>query len=134
MVGFFHAGAVAGVAAGIAATAARAIEVALNLPTAVFFPGFLRFDVVISHLVTEVGLNAIFGAVFGLVYLRFYDRLPGRGIKKGFVFGMLIYLVSNIHVAFYDLLYGLSGALLGLPGAGVYAYIGFPTLAAYDKS
>jgi len=40
-------------------------------------------------------------------------------------------LVSNIHIASINLLYGLSGASLGFLTTVVYAYIGFPTLAVY---
>jgi hypothetical protein len=40
--------------------------------------------------------NVIWGIIFGFLYERFYDLIPGKGVMKGFVYGLLIWLVSNI--------------------------------------
>jgi len=43
-----------------------------------------------------MGLVGIFGAIFGIFYSRFYPGLPSKGVKKGFIFSLIIGFFSNI--------------------------------------
>ncbi|MCX6659978.1 MAG: hypothetical protein NTX81_06320 [Candidatus Bathyarchaeota archaeon] len=41
-------------------------------------------------------INIVWGIIFGYLYARFYDPIPGKGVMKGLYCGLLIWLVSNI--------------------------------------
>jgi hypothetical protein len=41
-------------------------------------------------------LSIVFGAIFGALYSRFHDPIPGKGISKGIYFGLMIWLVKDI--------------------------------------
>jgi hypothetical protein len=127
MVSGFHAGAIAGVAGGLAAVASHVLNIILGLSwlTQYELPGLLVFETLINHIVVEIGLTAIYGAIFGLIYSKFYERIPGKGIKKSFIFSMMFYLISNIYLASFAAAYG------NLPVAGGFAWAGFWTLAVY---
>jgi len=38
----------------------------------------------------------MFGAIFGALYSRLHDPIPGKGISKGFNFGLMIWLIKDI--------------------------------------
>ena len=101
----FHAGAIAGVFAGLGGVVAHVLN-SLGLFGWLALPGLLEFETLINHITVEIGLGAVFGAIFGLVYSKFYDRIPGKGVKKGLLFGLLTYLMSNIFFVSYLVSYG----------------------------
>jgi len=43
----------------------------------------------INQLITHVGNNAFWGALFGLTISLVFDRIPGKGIKKGLFIGLI---------------------------------------------
>ena len=43
----------------------------------------------INQLITHVGNNAFWGALFGLTIIFAFDRIPGKGIKKGLIIGLI---------------------------------------------
>jgi len=100
MVSSFHAGAIAGIIAGLGGSAAHVLN-SLGLFGWLALPGLLEFGTLLNHIIVEIGLGAIFGAIFGLVYSKFYDRIPSKGVMKGLIFGLLTYLMSNIYVSSY---------------------------------
>ena len=90
----FYSGLIAGVIAGIPVTIARIIQAMLELPTEV--PGILSLETIVYHISYEMGQVGIFGAIFGIFYSRFYLGLPSKGVKKGFIFGLIVGFFSNI--------------------------------------
>ena len=64
-------------------------------------------DIVMNYLIYHIGFAAIFGGVFGIFYSILYDGIPGKGVKKGFFFGFMIGLLSNIWIAFGKFLTGV---------------------------
>lgn len=58
---------------------------------------------------------------FGLLYTRFYDLLPGTGIKKGLYFGLLIWFIKDIAAGAYLIFSGSTtpGGLIEWITAGV---------------
>jgi hypothetical protein len=58
-----------------------------------------EFDVFVGLLAYSIPANAMWGSIYGIVYSKFYDRVPSKGIKKGFVWGCIIAFISNIMIA-----------------------------------
>ena len=90
----FYAGLIAGVIGGISVNIVRIIEAILGLPSAI--PGILTVETALFHLFYEMGAIGIFGALIGVLYSKFHNGIPGKGRKKGLIFGLLIGLFSNI--------------------------------------
>ena len=87
--GGIHPGAFAGFAGG----------------TAVFVCNFLFYnkelwpkystDVVflLGQFGTHAFFNMIWGAVFGILFVMFYEKIPREGIPKAIIYGMIIFLL-----------------------------------------
>ena len=101
----FYSGLIAGIIAGVGATLWRIIESLLQLPTAI--AGMLTVETIVYHLGYEIGQIGITGALFGILYARFYVASPSKRVKKGFIFGLIAFLISNV-------LWAISFLLLGL--------------------
>lgn len=91
------AGAVAGVVGGIVAV----IAVWFLNPAV----GALDTAAMAKWLTTQIGLNIIWGAVFGWIFSKVYDLIPGSGVTKGLCFSMMVWV-------FFIGLYPLSFFLL----------------------
>jgi hypothetical protein len=89
-------------------------------------------DVFLSHL----SLNIIWGMFFGVIFVMIYDRIPGRGIKKGLIFGLLFYWVlSNVRIGSFlqsygDLWYGFDWAVAFIWG-GFFPSIAYGLVLGY---
>ena len=49
-------------------------------------------DTIFDHiyqLIVHMGNNAFWGALFGLTIIFAFDRIPGKGIKKGLIIGLI---------------------------------------------
>ena len=57
-----------------------------------------------NYFIYQIGYVAIFGGISGIFYSTFYNKIPGKGVKKGLIFGCIIGLFSNIWYAFGDIL------------------------------
>ena len=124
------AGLIAGIIGGIVANIARIIEALFGLPTAI--PGMLTVETMLYHLGYAIGYSGIFGAVFVIFYSRFYDAIPGKGVKKGLVFGSIMYLFSNLYLSSLELWYGLlTGVEQWFLLSAELAYVGFFALLPY---
>jgi hypothetical protein len=55
----------------------------------------------ISVIILRFGAHAfphlIWGAIFGAIFARVYDIIPGKGIMKGLVYSYTILLISTLH-------------------------------------
>ena len=84
------AGAVAGIIAGIVGVIYVSITIAAGLE-----PPRAQWYWIISQIV----FNLIWGAIFGVLYQRFHDAIPSKGVVKGFYFGLLIWLIHGLYVS-----------------------------------
>ena len=91
------AGAIAGIVGGIVAVIAIAI----------MYPIVMTMDQasMMKWLTSQIGLNIIWGAVFGWIFSKVYDLIPGSGVTKGLTFSLMVW-------AFFIGLYPLSFFLL----------------------
>lgn len=55
---------------------------------------------------SQGGLNVIWGAIFGWIFTKVYNLVPSKGISKGLIFSLLIWVLINIYpTSFYMLVY-----------------------------
>jgi hypothetical protein len=94
-------GAVSGLIAGIIAGIVASI---FNILTINF--GFNDWvpNLIVSHLL----ISSIWGIIFGIIYSKTYSLIPSRGIYKGIVFGLFVFLITN----FRDVTYLLQSGLI----------------------
>ena len=69
--------------------------------------------------VTASIVTIIFGILFGVMYSKLYDSIPGKDIKKGLHFGLMIWLIKDIAGGIYVALMG------GLVFATELIFVGF---------
>lgn len=68
----------------------------------------------------------IFGAVFGAIYSRFHDLIPGKGISKGLYFGLMIWFIKDIGAGAYTALTMEQAASgIGLIVVGFFMWIAY---------
>ena len=49
------------------------------------------------------GLIVIWGTVFGVIYSKAYNIIPGKNLMKGLIYGLVIFLISNIRVTSFQI-------------------------------
>lgn len=92
------AGAVAGIVGGIVAVVAVYAMYTAEIQAS------SQVDIA-KWLTSQIGLNIIWGAVFGWIFSKVYDLIPSKGVTKGLYFSMMVW-------AFFIGLYPLSFFLL----------------------
>jgi hypothetical protein len=123
------AGAVAGVVGGIVGVVFGLIGTSIKLIDAP--PGSIM-----NVTATMIVLTIIFGAIFGWMYSRFCDLVPGKGISKGLYFGLMIWLVKDIAAGAYIALVDMATSIaIGLIYLGFFMWIayGYVLSALYKK-
>ncbi len=104
----FYSGLIAGIVGGIILSVSMiATEVWVFGTWTAIYDKIISPELVMNYIIYHIGYAAIFGGIFGIFYSIFYNRIPGKGIKRGFIFGCMIGLLSNIWIAFGEFLTGL---------------------------
>jgi hypothetical protein len=62
-------------------------------------PKIWTTEMLIYLWIAVLAHDTFWGVIFGLFYTRTFDVIPGKGILKGLVFSMAIYLVSNVRMS-----------------------------------
>ena len=92
MKNIFLAGAIAGLVGGIVSSFLVVVGTMFGL-----YGSLAGRGSPINAAIVSIILTVIFGVtVWGLMYSRFYDLIPGKGLKKGLIFGLMIWLVKDI--------------------------------------
>lgn len=105
-----HPGAIAGLLGGIVAGIIAAVIGAIG-----FWPPSVPDPVIgffLSQLGTHVFFNMIWGVVFGMLFVMFYDGIPGKDIKKGIVFSLVIFFITTFRGNIHQLTYSSTPAAL----------------------
>jgi len=55
----------------------------------------------VTFALAFISLALIWGTIFGLIYSRYYDSTPGKGILKGLFFGLMIWLIKDVAAGSY---------------------------------
>jgi hypothetical protein len=113
------AGAIAGIVKGICAHIGGSfIGPLLGLWPVPPFPPMLVF-------LATLGFDVVWGIILAIIFSVLYNSIPGRGISKGLIYGLGIYLVSNIRAA------NLAYSFLSIGDAVFYAFTGIFALIPY---
>jgi len=88
------AGAIAGLVSGIITAMIVIIGYSLGLWGMMSIPSI---ELVTNMLV----LTIFFGVIFGAIYAKFYDSIPGKSAIKGLIFGLMIWLIKDIAAGAY---------------------------------
>jgi hypothetical protein len=51
-------------------------------------------------------MNIIWGIILGIIYSKAHRVIPGKGISKGLIYGLTLYLIVTIRTYLYGLTYG----------------------------
>jgi hypothetical protein len=50
--------------------------------------------------------TAIWGIIFGALYEFFYDYIPGKAVRKGLVYGLILWVTTIVYQAIISFMYG----------------------------
>jgi len=102
-------GIIAGAICGIITTLAFIIANLMRAPFNFVVSGALTTTFLTAHLLFEIIIQGTFGAILGIIYSMYYDATPGKGILKGLVYGLILYLIGGLYFGFLALVrYGLG--------------------------
>ncbi|MCW4032956.1 MAG: hypothetical protein NWF08_06145 [Candidatus Bathyarchaeota archaeon] len=78
---------------------------------------------------THIGFNVIYGAIFGILFAKFYDVIPGKsGFRKGVVWGFIYMIVSNFWFSAHHFVVG------AIPICLIWGVCGLTMLIFYGPS
>jgi len=100
-----HPGAIAGIADGLASSIVSIIGPALGLWMIPGYPKTVTFDFWMSQAGSHFLFNLIWGTIFGLIFAHVYNLVPGRGVMKGLIYSLIIYLITTFQIAVHFLGY-----------------------------
>jgi hypothetical protein len=93
----------AAVVAAVVAIAVAIILPMIGLVKPVGGPEWLAPDMMLLWIIVVIGLDVIWFTFLGILYVKFYDKIPGKGLLKGLIYAFLILLISNIRVASFQI-------------------------------
>ena len=106
----FLPGAFAGFLGGMAASFAVIIAFIIGIFKMPGAPTALTFEFWISQAGTHIFINVAWGIVFGAIYARIYNSVPGMGVSKGIIYGLTVFLIDGFQIATYYMGWGLSSS------------------------
>lgn len=72
-----------------------------------FSVSWLFMPVGIQHIILfSIIQNSFWGIVYCLLFAFFYDYIPFKGVKKGVIFGLIIWIAVSVHPASLLIGYG----------------------------
>ncbi|WP_455369051.1 hypothetical protein, partial [[Eubacterium] cellulosolvens] len=86
--------------------------------------GALDTAAMTKWLTAQIGLNIIWGAVFGWIFSKVYELIPGKGVTKGLSFSMMVWLffIGLYPISFFLLVYDPPLTLMAM-GWGIVGFI-----------
>lgn len=60
----------------------------------------------VNIILLRIVLYSLWGIVWVLLYSFFYNYIPDKGVKKGFIFGLLVWIAITVHPAVVMIQYG----------------------------
>ena len=97
------AGLIAGVIAGAVAFTLCYVGIKMEVPILSYRYALHRISPLTFGL-RDIALGIIWGVIFSTIYSYFYDYIPGTGVRKGFIFSLILWAAGSVRPA------ALSGA------------------------
>jgi hypothetical protein len=107
------AGLIAGLVSGIVSSLLVFASLSIGLLGANII-GVAGQPEITNSAIYTILLTVIFGTLVALIYAKFYDSIPGEGLKKGLYFGLMIWFVKDIMAAAYIVLPMMRPAIVGV--------------------
>jgi len=102
-------GAIAGLVGGIGASFANVIGLAIigffKIPG---FPAAPTLDMWISQAGSHTVINLFWGTIFGVIFTRVYNLIPRKGVLKGIIYSLTIFLLNSFQLGIYWFGWGLN--------------------------
>ncbi|WP_455280061.1 hypothetical protein, partial [[Eubacterium] cellulosolvens] len=102
-------GAIAGLVGGLGASFANVLGLVIigffKIPG---FPAAPTLDVWISQAGSHTFINMFWGTIFGMIFPRVYDLVPGKRVLKGIIYGLTIFLLNSFQLGIYWFAWGLN--------------------------
>ena len=77
-------------------------------------------------------LSVIWGIFFGVIYGRFFDNIPGKGIMKGLVYGILVWIAKDVAAGSYvALIFMATSISINLILVGFFMWIVYGLVLGY---
>lgn len=76
-----------------------------------------------------LSLSVIWGTFFGVIYGRLFDNIPGKGVLKGLIYGLLVWIAKDVaagsYVAliFLEISISINLILIGFPMWIIYGLV-----------
>jgi hypothetical protein len=95
----------------------------------------IDIEFIIYQLMSHGWMNMLWFAVYGAFYAEFYDKIPGKAIIKGAIFGFIIWLITNAHMGLYYYAHGdiVMANTYGLFAPEGYIFIGIVLEGIYKR-
>jgi hypothetical protein len=97
-----YAGLIAGAIAGVIPFIVYQIYSAIGI----LEPKIYTIMFLVRQVIIHIGINALWGVIFGIIFALFFDRIPGKGIMKGIWIGAVYSLFSVIRPTLFVVAYG----------------------------
>ncbi|WP_455276239.1 hypothetical protein [[Eubacterium] cellulosolvens] len=116
-----HAGAISGAIAGIVGVVFSAIFGNLGIIEVIGGPEIWDFSLMVLFSIAFTTLALIWGLIFGGMYTIVQDSIPRKGVIKGLIFGIMIWVIKDISAGSFLYLVNLEYSsatrliLIGLP-------------------
>jgi len=105
-------GAVAGLIAGLAGGIVYSFFTQIAASFELYRPDWRL--IIASSVEANILLTAFWWIIFGIIFSKVYDVIPGKGILKGFFFAFVLYLFTTIRSTSFFLSYGYYQSIAGM--------------------
>jgi len=111
--GFFP-GAIAGILGGLTASISAVLGSAFGIWRFPHYPEKITIDLILGQAGAHIFYNMIWGIIFGLLFTRVYMFIPDKRMKKGFYYGLVLYLITTLQLSAYWLGWILNSSAYSL--------------------
>lgn len=103
MISGIHPGAIAGLCGGTAASIVSIYGPAIGLWIISGYPETITFDLWLGQAGTHILINMIWGTIFGVFYTKVFNLVPSRGVLRGIIFGLIVFLLTTFQLQCHNI-------------------------------
>jgi hypothetical protein len=135
-----------GIIPGVITSIIFSIAIIINYIIIAYFGTFYTMRGTYPEYLTDIGfiinqegahivINMFMMGIYGAFYTGFYDRIPGKDLIKGAIYGLIIWVLTDLYNSLYWLAYGSIGSAIfaGLGIPFIYIFMGLLIEGIYKK-